>query len=479
MFLKMSKTKSYICWAILSLMIFAGVLSSSAFAGASEREKWGGRYYEPVEVPGEMLAPLLGQKINHLAVFSWLGGAWKPVLSQVDERTPAGQFILTRGPEANADLANGLLDPQDLVVFMARDSGEKAPEGKIPEGVDRIVSVELVDPVSGNRSWVYPVSYKTEAPNFHLPPVSDLRETEEGFFFKFSTYVYRALVNQVGKTKVPTIFINQLQILPEAGGTADNIIDRQKIRGTIRFLGGLIKVPFNESIVNGGVVAYQPGPVRILTHSTMYPVFPLGVKGPKFFLDSIMADTLTLTTTIVSVPFDPGYLIHDMALFFSTDLTPAAKGMKFYDSVNQQGYLINGRMDENEKKFNTGKEDWRLITGPQGTQIQKTSFDPKFLAKGKSFSTYNDDEGDRHPPENFPGDIGSAADQLVIKGLSSGAYRIETFGCIPYNFYRPEGPNFKLLKEILDIPAYPLVIIVGEKKIGNQGGRPRDIATPQ
>ncbi|MDD5222519.1 MAG: hypothetical protein PHE84_00890 [bacterium] len=475
----MSKTKKYVWLASLFLAISTWVLSGPAYAGAAEREKWGGRYYEPVEVPGEMLTPLLGQKISRLSVFSWQGGEWKPVLFQVDERTPAGQFILTRGPEANGKLGNGLLDPQDLVVFMARDSGEKAPAGKIPEGVDRMVSAELADPVSGNRSWVYPVSYKTEAPDFHLPPISDLREIEEGFFFKFSTYVYRALVNQAGKKKIPTIFINQLQILPEAGGTADNIIDRQKIRGSIRFLGGLIKVPFNESIVNGGVVAYQPGPVRILTHSTMYPIFPLGIKGPKFYIDSIMADTLTMTTTIVSVPFDPGALIHDMTLSFSTDLTPAAKGMKFYDSVNQQGYLIDGRTDENEKKFNTAKEDWRLITGPQGTQIQKTSFDPKFLAKGKSSSTYNDDEGDPHPPENFPGDIGSAADQLVIKGLSSGSYRIETFGCIPYDFYRPEGIDLKLLKEILDIPAYPLGIIVGEKKAVNLGGRPRDIATPQ
>ncbi|MCX5860280.1 MAG: hypothetical protein NT056_10420 [Proteobacteria bacterium] len=475
----LGKIKKSLRRAIFPLAISVWVLSGLAYAGASEREKWGGRYYEPVEVPGEMLAPLLGQKINHLAVFSWQGGEWKPVLSQVDERTPTGQFILTRGPESNGGLSNGLFDPQDLIVFMARDSGEKAPAGKIPEGVDRIVPTELANPVSGRHSWVYPVLFKTEAPNFHLPPVSDLREIEEGFFLKFTTYVYRALVNERGKAKIPTIFINQLQILPEAGGTADNIIDRQKIRGAIRFLGGLIKVPFNESIVSGGVVAYQPGPVRILTHSSMYPVFPLGIKGPKFFLDSIMADTLTLTTTIVAVPFDPGYLIHDMALSFSTDLTPAAKGMRFYDSVNQQGYLIDGRMDENEKKFDTGKEDWRLITGPQGTQIQKTSFDPKFLAKGKSSSTYNDDEGDSHPPENFPGDIGSAADQLVIKGLSSGSYRIETFGCIPYDFYRPEGPNLKLLKEILDIPAYPLVIIVGEKKAGNLGGRPRDVATPQ
>jgi len=463
----------------LFLAISAGVLSGPAYAGASEREKWGGHYYEPVEVPGEMLAPLLGQKINRLAVFSWQGGAWKPVLSQVDERTPAGQFILTRGPEANAGLADGLFDPQDLLVFMARDSGEKAPAGKVPEGAEQIVPVELEDPVSGRQSWVYPVLFKNEAQALPLPPISDLSEREGGFFLKFPTYDYRALVNHRGKTTIPTIFINQLRVLPEAGGNGENIIDRQKIRGTIRFLGGLIKVPFNESIVSGGVVAYQPGPIRILTHSCMYPVFPMGIKGPKFYLDSIMVDTLTLTTTIVDVPFDPGYLIHDMTLSFGTDLTPAAKGMRFYDSVNRLGFIVDGRMDEIEKKFNTDKEEWRLITGPQGTQIQKTDFDPKFLVKGKSFSTYNDNENDPHPPENFPGDIGSAADQLVIKGLSSGTYRIGTFGCIPYDYYSPEGLNLKLLKEILDISANPLVIKVGDKKTGNLGGRPRDILTPQ
>ena len=294
----MTKKMKYISLASLFLAVFAGVLTVSASAGAPEREKWGGRYYEPVEIPGEMLGPLLGQKIDRLAVFSWQGGAWKPVLSQVDERTPAGQFILTRGPEANAGLANGLFDPQDLLVFMAREAGEKAPEGKIPEGVNRVVPAELLDPVSGKQAWIYPAWLKDETPRTPLPPVSDLSEKDGGFFLRFPTYDYQALSNRRGKTTIPTIFINQLRVLPEAGGNGENIIDRQKIRGMIRFLGGLIKVPFNEGIVSGGVVAYQPGPVRILTHSCMYPVFPLGIKGPKFYLDSILVDTLTHRTTL-------------------------------------------------------------------------------------------------------------------------------------------------------------------------------------
>ncbi len=434
-----------------------------------------GRYYDLVEVPGDMLDSAAGHEIKSLALYAKKNGAWDQVLVQVDEKTEKGDFVLPKGPEANGSEADGKFDARDVIAFMARDAGEKAAEGEIPDGVSAMDEIELKDPDSGKSAWIYLAVHDGNAPECKAEPVAKLIDTGGVFNFRFPSYGYDGLINAKEKKDTPTIFINKLWVTKRAGGNERNILDRQKIRGSITFLGGVIEVPINESIVSGGVSAYKSGPVRIITHSQMYPLFPMGIKGPKFYIDSIMSDTLTLTTTTMSVPFDPGSLIHDMTLAFSTDLTPSAKGMLYYNSRNLEGVEIDGKMDDKEKGLDKGKDEWRMTTGPQGTQIQFTRFDPKFLKNGEASSTYNDDETDENPPENFPGDVGAAADQIVIKSLEAGSYKIHTFGCVPENFYQGRELDKEHLEAVLAVPNRPISIMASGKEIKNQGGTPRGV----
>lgn len=460
------------------LTIVAAVLTIIGFLFPVERgaadQSYNGRYYEPVEVPGDLVGDLTGTPLESIAVFSYEDGQWNIVLSQIDEVAEDGSFVLPHGPESNEEMGNGKLDPRDLIVFMARDAGTKAPDGDKPEGAGKVVPIEIVDPLTGDVRWAYLSSFPGEAPVSGQEPYARLVD-EENYNARFSTYGYDGLTNHREDESKPTIFINKLWILSGAGGSEENIIDRQKIRGNITFLGGLVKVPINEKIVSGGLVAYKAGPVRIISHSCMYPLFPLGIKGPKFFIDSIMVDTLTLTTTIVNVPFDPGSLITDMTLVFMTDLSPSARGMYYYNSENREGFLIDGKMDEKELAFKEKKDQWRLVTGRQGTQIQYTVFDPKFMTDGKASSTYNDNESETHPPENFPGDIGAAADKIVISSLPQGSYQIKTFGCVPRDFFDPDGLNQEMLEDILNITKAPLRVKASGREIENQGGNQRQV----
>ena len=208
------------------------------------------------------------------------------MLFQIDECPPDGNFVFTKGPEANTEEANGILDNQDFLVFMAREAQDKAPENRIPPGAGSVVPVELRDPSKASSKWAYLVRFDKRAPNHELRSLAALSHQGNEFFFEFPTYRYKA------------------------------------------------------------------GPVRIIIHSTMYPRFPLGIKGPGFFIDSILVDTLTLTTTTIRVPFNPGTVMHRMKLALGMDLTPDAKGMVFYNSENREGFRINGRMDGQEKACN-------------------------------------------------------------------------------------------------------------------------------
>jgi hypothetical protein len=465
---------------IIGIIMVLGSLFISAEDPADKEliDTENGRYYEPVEVPGELVQDLVGAPLKSIAVFSFDGAAWKVVLSQIDERTSDGDFVLTHGPEANAKLGDGKLDGRDLIVFMARDAGQKAPDGQNPEGAAKVVQVEILDPLTNVAWWVYVASFEGNAPVSEQKPYARLMD-EKNYNVHFSTYGYDGLTNTKEKESKPTIFINKMWVFPEAGGSNKNIIDRQKIRGEIQVLGGMVKVPINEKIVSGGLAAYKAGPIRIISHSCMYPLFPMNIKGPRFYIDSIMVDTLTLTTTIVNVPFDPGSLIKEMTLVFMTDLAPEAKGMYYYNSENKDGFLIDGKMDEKERAFKNKKDEWRLVTGTQGTQIQCTVFDPKFLTDGKATSTYNDNEKEAFPPENYPGDIGAAADKIVINSLPEGSYQIKTFGCVPKHFYDSNGLKEDLLDQILNISKSPLKIKVSGKEVENQGGKQRQVLKPQ
>ena len=72
---------------------------------------------DPVEVPGSALPDLAGAPIADLALYAFDGSAWSPIPFQIDERDGANTYV------ANED---GLLDANDVLVFMARDLGSPA-----------------------------------------------------------------------------------------------------------------------------------------------------------------------------------------------------------------------------------------------------------------------------------------------------------------------------------------------------------------
>ena len=69
---------------ICLLFIFPESSTGAPVSGKNNR----GRYYEPVEVPAELLPGVKGKDLRNLGLYAWHENAWRPILFQADEKTP-------------------------------------------------------------------------------------------------------------------------------------------------------------------------------------------------------------------------------------------------------------------------------------------------------------------------------------------------------------------------------------------------------
>ena len=93
------------------------------------------RSVDPVEFNGELLPELLGRPIEKLRVYAFTDGGWRKLVYQIDERYPNNNFYLNSGEQADAHLANKMLNAQDKIFFYVRHTGARAGREMWPEGV--------------------------------------------------------------------------------------------------------------------------------------------------------------------------------------------------------------------------------------------------------------------------------------------------------------------------------------------------------
>ena len=169
--------------------------------------------------------------------------------------------------------------------------------------------------------------------------------------------------------------------------------------------------------------------------------------------------------------FNPGYVMTEFNLSFGYDLNESAMGMKYYNSNNLDGFLIDGKNDEKERNFNPDTDIWRLITGPQGSMIYATIWDKHFEEQATIEAYYNDDIIENVGPEDIPGSIGSFGSRITVESLSAGDYLMIIGWFMPANFYNPDKLNLKIIDEFLDILRIPLMISIdGNPPFVNTGG---------
>ncbi|MBD3291223.1 T9SS type A sorting domain-containing protein [candidate division KSB1 bacterium] len=340
----------------ISLVI---ILTSIAHAD-DDYKRWNNpRDYEPVLFRGDSLpAALLNLPITQLFVFSYNASTdtWTQILFQFDKYDEATERF--RAPQSG-----DLLTTDDEFLFMARDMGDKAPDGSY--WIDDADSknyprIEIVATDGEQVAYVYVYRSTTLTRtqdtyvNYVPAPTGDGQD-------QIIAQTYTEGHTEDG--------IPDLWTLPD--GTGVDILDRQKMRIILKveIFGTLVDFPANEDLLVGFLdrIEVRAGPIRILREAFWnvdvgfgFDPIPFGLPL-QYYAYSINSEGVT------------GTLTADLRVSHirqSFDLNPNAVGMTFYNPFNTGGIGITGSGGEkgvDDTILDPPGTNWFMFTGDQGT----------------------------------------------------------------------------------------------------------------
>ena len=467
-----SLTTTFIVVGIATLLSLpASAQDPSTGSGQIIATKTLDRFYDPIEIRGEMFPLMHNLKLDHLALLVCQNGKLVPIPYQFDEWTPEGEMILRSGADHNTDKANDILDPQDMLVFMARDLGDRVEPAIWKDQGTRGVEIEVIEPLTQERAWAYLVYFEKEIPKAARKYTLRVDTDTPEFRNYGDTYTMFGTSRELGGKHYRTVVNKFIAVNPEAGGTGLNFIDRSKYRVSFSLFFGLIKIKFNEDNFIGGMDRYFVGPVRASGRQWVSLVLPMNLKTPKIYGDIYVYDTMILTIGHTSFPFNPGYVLTNYKMSVGYDLhDPNGRGMQYYSDTNPGGFLMDGHMSEDElSNYNDEPDNWRCIVGPQGWMIHRSIWDEDYRQQARIRMKYRDDIEHQAPPDYFPGDLGFYYTESTIESLDPGTYRFQLDWYWPYHFYTPDGPDMKTITAICNMRDNPLVIKAGDRQAVNTG----------
>jgi len=409
-----------------------------------------------VIVPGGLFPAFLGEPIDRMRLYAFRSGQWTPVPFQIDERHPSGRLVCPFGKKPERDEDGGLLDPNDELVFMADDTGDRVPEAAWPPAWKTVQEVQVADPLDQGLGWCCLVLHAAPPP---ASPVDYIVYVpgEDRYVALYNTAVYM-------RDGVHRADYNVNVYPPAAGGSGVDITDRLKIRMLFRLRVPPVTVTLDEDDTEVETEAYIDGPVRIVRRNQLYvraPFLTIPFGGAH---DVIVYRDTNDTPIEVTVPRGASWFVKEMEIRLGTDLSPEALGMRWYSRAHPEGVVVDGRMSDEERHLDPDlapgdrQAYWQVIAGPQGAMMRRGMYDPELEGLFETSVRYVDDRSATDPPEEFPGSIGHASLCIRLKRLEAGTYVFQQQWYHPHHFH-PFSPGE--VSRYMNIRDHPLTVEVG------------------
>jgi hypothetical protein len=344
------------------LLLAGGLLSGLARAANPDAAQASpavlSREADPVVLPGAQLPDLLGAPIAGLYAYAYQGGAAQQIPLQVDERSPSGEYM---------PLEDGLLDGNDELAFMAADGGDAWPAPAITAGGATLYPRNLLainDPLDGKQAFVY---------LFSSPLIS---QTFTADYVTFTAASDR--IESPGRYAMQFNPSHPFRDVLTLGNTPTDLLDRDKIRLSGRYL--IFNINANEESATKQSVMAIDGPVRVTRVSTATITQPF--IGTQSFHSTLFAYRSLLVQPI-ALTIDSSFQV--LSVRYSTDWSPAASGMLYFDANTPGGVTIDGQPDAVAASPITR---WRQVSGPAGGVVEVAAIP---AALGGTQSTYYKD----------------------------------------------------------------------------------------
>lgn len=403
------------------------------------------RRTEHIELRGMTLRRLGGTPLAKLGVVAWRDGSAHPIPFQVDERV--GRQIAMTGPEPTVDDRPGVLDPDDVLVFMACDAGDRAPTGTPPAAGGREVRVD--DPLTKRAGWVYVVVADD-------PPRTDRR------------YVaYDAATDTV---RTAEYRIGMVGALPEYFAVAlgkplgPNLVDGLRLRAEAKLHGGLAGWTLTERDGRHALAAWTVGPVRVVRRSRHEVDIGLGIHLTAGIAHTYFYAQNVYGPGALKLPFSPSVFFSTIDAVGGVDL----RGMEGWTyrapGTPSAGFPIDGKMSDAERAFHSTGQ-WFALTQADRAIVVMTTMSENLARAIPLELVYVDDATRAAPPEKERGSVPLVAVRgRDVQKLEAGRYefQLRVFGL---SNYRP-GDETTLLQQ-LDAPLTAEVT------------RPADLAAPR
>ncbi len=390
------------------------------------------RTVDTVVVTGPSLGrTLLGTPISQLRAYACRAGFMIPIPYQVDEVDPEGVYCWTSGPKdrRRRDNDGERLDSNDELVVLSRDAGDRANPasfGMVP-GHDAAQEIELRDPLTGGKAWVYLFRFPRAAPGRPTYDVVDLeikRKGDDG-----GLYIWTGESFQFNNGRSPSNAVRATWAGLSSGKrdfrNSVNILDSTQVRAVVSFMWVTVVRQSHEFRVKIG--GYIDGPLRVVAENLAQLYLALGIWV------SAPASHVILWPNKVSMPTNASCPVNldqsdESSYALAVDMSKDAPGLKFYNSHNREPVAIDGKTSPEEQALDLSFPDWNVVYGPSGAMISKFVI-PDFLRNRKGSKLLYIDDAAYERPEKVdaiefePGAYGYHGYLMDMRGLRKGVYK--------------------------------------------------------
>jgi len=321
------------------------------------------RGYEPIEIKMEKsyfkLLHQQGTPTSQLFLYAYYSGTgWVPVPFQIDEKNAF-------------DPPNNVLDSTDVLIFLAKDLGDKVTNGNWIENEsaqsNKRYEIEIVDLRDrSKKGWCY------------LFISSTLTEQDKSDVKYLSVDIEGDKV--IGKYYQLDYsrkwYPENISITTEGGGANQDFYDRTKIR-FIMLVGGLWATLLEDDLFThpDSIINYTPNSVVRLQRKIPLELYLFNQpSGRKVNFSMVYYPYSALFSGEIGLDQFIG-IARVKTIRMSYDLNSTATGMKFIsgdsNGVKNQNKLINGDgfLDNVDTSLVEGDKNWTMVTGTPGTML--------------------------------------------------------------------------------------------------------------